>query len=98
MEPIDPRIDPRLVPSGSRAVVVAEHQDEYRDLPSVVTPPIFQEGSKQVVMTWQQTITRWTFTDAERKRIAEGEDVYITIVGVPIRPFFATVGVVDWTK
>ncbi len=94
MEPVDPRIDPRLVPADSKAIVVAEHQDEYRNLPSVVTPMLMTETG--VRANW--TITRWTFTDDERKQIAEGEDVFITIVGVPIRPFFATVGVVDWNK
>lgn len=38
MEIVDPRIDPALVPEGSKAVVIAEHQDEYRDLPSIRTP------------------------------------------------------------
>jgi hypothetical protein len=97
MEPIDPRIDPRLVPPGSKAVVVAEHQDEYRNLPSIVTPQRYDATNGRVTRP-NETITRWTFTDDERRRIAKGEDLYITIVGVPIRPFFATVGVVDWSK
>ena len=85
MEPVDPCIDVRLVRSGSRPIVVAEKQDEYRDLPSVKT-------------TQAQTITRWTFTDEERRRIFEGEDLYITILGQgAINPIMPTVGVVDWT-
>ena len=35
MEIVDARVDPALVPDGSRAVVIAEHQNEYRDLPSM---------------------------------------------------------------
>lgn len=53
MDIVDPCVDPRLVPQGSRAVVIAEHQTEYPDLPSVRTP----DG---------QVITRWALTDAER--------------------------------
>lgn len=86
MEICDPRVHPSLVPEGSRAVVIAEHQEEYRDLPSVRTP----DG---------QVITRWSLTDAERKAIFYGEDIYITILSAgPINPLFATVGPVDWTK
>ncbi len=84
MEIADPRIDPALVPAKSRAVVIAEHQDAYRDLPSVRTP-----GG--------QVITRWTLTDEERKAIFHGEDVYVTILSTgAINPLFVTIGPVDW--
>ena len=84
MEPIDPRVDPSLLPDGSKAVVIAEHQAQYADLPSVRTP----KG---------QVITRWRLSIDERKRIVQGEDVYITILsGGGINPLFATVGVVNW--
>lgn len=66
MEIVDPRIDPRLVPDGSRAVVIAEHQAEYRDLPSVRTPNGY-------------VITRWSLSDEERRAILEGQDVFVTI-------------------
>lgn len=86
MDIVDPRIDPRLVPPGSKAFVIAEHQAEYRDLPSVRTP----DG---------QVITRWRFTDEERRRVLAGEDLFITILSHgAINPLFATVGPVDWTK
>lgn len=94
MEPIDPRIDPRLVPTGSKAIIVAEHQDEYRNLPSILTPIEVRNR----VVTPNKTISRWTFTDAERIAIAQGEDIYVTIIGVPIRPYFVTTGPVDWKK
>jgi len=84
MDIVDPRVDPCLVPEGSRAMVIAEHQPEYRDLPSIRTPNGY-------------VITRWSFTDDERKAIAAGEDVYITLLSHgAINPLFATVGVVDW--
>lgn len=86
MEIVDPRVDPRLVPEGSRAVVIAEHQEKYRNLPSVRTPD-------------HQVITRWHLTDEERRRIFYGEDVYVTILCAgAINPLFATVGPMDWTK
>ena len=83
MEIADPRIDPALVPAGSRAIVIAEKQDEYRDLPSVRTP-----GG--------QVITRWALTD-ERRAIFHGEDIFVTILSHgAINPLFVTVGPVDW--
>jgi hypothetical protein len=86
MEIVDPRVDPSLVPEGSRAIVIAEHQEEYRDLPSIRTP----DG---------QVITRWTLSDEERLRILAGEDIYITLLSHgQINPLFATVGTVDWKK
>lgn len=86
MEIADPRIDPRLVPDGSRAVVIAEHQDEYRDLPSVRTPNGY-------------VITRWTLSDEERAAIVRGEDVFVTLLSFgTINPMFVTIGPVDWTR
>lgn len=86
MEIVDPRIHPSLVPNGSRAVVIAEHQDEYRDLPSVRTP----NG---------QVITRWSLSDEERAAILRGEDIFVTILSHgAINPLFVTVGPVDWTQ
>ena len=85
MEIADPRIDPSLVPPGSIARVMNGPQgNEYRDLPSVITPT-------------RRVITRWVPTDEERQRIAAGEDIYVTLVGLPINPLFVTVGPCDWT-
>lgn len=96
MKPVDPRIDPALVPPGSRAVVIAEHQDEYIDLPSVRTPAVF-DGDKMRIPPY--AITRWELTLEERAAIVRGEDIYITIVSAgTINPLFATVGPVDWGK
>lgn len=84
MEIVDPRIDPALVPPGSKAVVIAEHQDEYRDLPSVRTP----NG---------QVITRWSPSLEERAAIIRGDDIFVTILSHgQINPLFVTVGPVDW--
>lgn len=84
MEIVDPRVHPGLVPDGSRAVVIAEHQAEYRDLPSIRTP----DG---------QVITRWTLTDDERAAVLRGEDIYVTLLSHgSINPLFVTVGPVNW--
>ena len=84
MDIVDPRVNPALVPDGSRPIVIAEHQDEYRDLPCIRTP----DG---------QVITRWTFSAEERAAIAAGEDLYITILAAgSINPLYATVGPVNW--
>jgi hypothetical protein len=85
VEIVDPRVNPALVPDGSRAVVIAEHQtNDYRELPSIRTP----DG---------QVITRWTLSDEERLAIVRGEDIYITLLSYgPINPLFATVGPVNW--
>lgn len=86
MEIVDPRVDPSLVPAGSKAVVIAEHQEEYRDLPSIRTPNGY-------------VITRWSLSDEERAAIVRGEDIYITLLAHgAINPLFATVGPVDWTR
>lgn len=86
MEISDPRVPPQLVPSGSRAVVIAEHQAEFLDLPSIRTP----RG---------QVITRWTPTPAEREAVARGEDVYVTLLSRgAINPLFVTIGPVNWAE
>lgn len=84
MQPVDPRIDPALVPAGSRAIVIAEHQDEFMDLPSVCTP----DG---------KIITRWRLTEEEREALLSGQDVFLTIwSGGAIQPVYLSVGPCDW--
>jgi hypothetical protein len=87
MEPVDPRIDPRLVPDGSRAAVVAEHQEDYVNLPSIITPA----GT---------VISRWTLTDEERRLILEGEDIFLSCYtfGHPLQPVLLNVGPLDYSK
>ena len=86
MEIVDPRVDPALIPEGSRPHIYnGPRGDEYRDLPSIRTP----DG---------KVVTRWTFTDAERAAILRGEDVYLTICtfNTPLQPVLLTVGPIDW--
>lgn len=86
MEITDPRVPPAAVPAGSRPVVIAKHQEEYLDLPSIRTP-------------MGHVITRWRPTEDERQQILEGEDLYLTIstFNQPLQPVMLTVGPVDWT-
>ena len=96
MKPIDPRIDPALVPPGSRAVVMAEHQDEYIDLPSVRTPSVMHKGRMLVP---PYVITRWELTDEERAAIVKGEDIFVTIISAgSINPLFVTAGPCNWGR
>ena len=84
MEAVDPRIDPSLVPAGSRPVVIAKDQLQYVPLPSVRTP----HG---------QVITRWSMSEAERAAILRGEDIYLTIWSHgAICPVHLSVGPCDW--
>ena len=86
MNSTDPRVPPSLVPEGSRALVIPEHQDEYQDLPAILTP----NG---------QIITRWSLSLEERAAIVRGEDIYVTVLSKTlINPFYVTVGPVDWTQ
>jgi hypothetical protein len=87
MDIVDPRVDPALVPAGSRPQVInGPRGDEYRDLPSIRTP----DG---------QVITRWSLSEAERAAIVRGEDIYVTLLSAgAINPFFVTVGPVDWRE
>ena len=80
------RVPPATVPAGSHPVVIAEHQEQYLDLPSIRTPS-------------GHVITRWRPTEDERRQILVGEDLYLTIstFNTPLQPVMLTVGPVDWT-
>lgn len=85
MTPVDPCIDPRTVPEGSRPILIAKNQDEFITLPAVVTPN-------------HTVITRWSLTEEERVAILAGAEIFLTIIGTPIRPVWLSVGPLDWTK
>ena len=63
-------------------------QPEYQDLPA-----LRHEGPERNVMT------RWTFTDDERKLIAAGEDLWLEQLtfGQTFQPQRPSVGVPEWT-
>ncbi len=66
-------------PISSRAddeVMVAEEQHEFRTCPA--TP--YQDGGAPA---W---LVRWTFTPDERRRIAAGEDIALSLAGQQLTP------------
>jgi hypothetical protein len=84
MDVIDPRVPADLLPANCRALIVAEHQEEYVNVPAIVTP----RG---------QVITRWELTDDERRAIFEGADVFVTLLSAGrISPFRVSIGPIDW--
>lgn len=75
-------------------ITIAEEQEEYAPLTAApVTFVTFSDGSKAVV-------SRWTFTDEERARIAAGDDLYVTLLtfGRRMQPISLTVGVPDFVE
>lgn len=63
---------------GAAQVVYAEHQPEYLPLPSIRYP-----GNPQGPVT-----SRWSFTEEERRAIADGADLYLTLLTFhqPLQP------------
>jgi len=85
MDVVDPRVDPRLVPEGSKAHVLNGPKKEWKDLPTVRTPNGY-------------VVTRWSLSDEERAAILAGQDIFVTLVSFgPINPLFVSVGPCDWT-
>lgn len=79
MRAIAPRIE------GCREVTLAEHQLEYA--PITVALIQYESGGDGVM-------TRWRLDDAERARIAAGEDIYLGLLtfGKPMQPISMCVG------
>lgn len=71
MKPISP-----VIPNEShKEIIVAEHQDEYQNLPSIR----LDDGS---------ILSRWKLTDEERQTVAETGDIYLVMqtFGKPVTP------------
>lgn len=75
-------VAPRL---GLPEVMMAEEQEEYMTL--CVSPIQYEDGSSGV-------ITRWRLDDEDRRRIAAGEDIFLTLLtfGHPMPPVAIQVG------
>jgi hypothetical protein len=91
MNVTDPCVPVELVPEGSVPRIINGPNNEYQDLPCVITPQPCR------------LITRWTPTPEERTAVLNGEDIYVTLLihdsmQTAINPMFVTVGPVDWTK
>lgn len=85
MEPSDPRVDPSLVPEGSRPVIMGKDQPEYLPLPAIKTP----DG---------KVITRWKPSAEDLRKLAAGEDVFVTLwtFGQPMNPIHVAIGPSNW--
>jgi hypothetical protein len=83
VRPVAPR-------TGAPEVQVAEEQEEYAPLAMAVY--LDPAGTRML-------LSRWTFTDEERRRIAAGEDLYVHQLnfGGGITPFGCQVGPEGWT-
>lgn len=79
MRPIAPRID------GAEEITIAENQHEYMTITGALVR--YEDAPGRI-----DIVTRWTFTPEERRRIANGEDIYLGVVGVSMVPHWLKVG------
>ena len=71
MKPVSP-----VIPNEShKEIIVAEHQDEYQNLPSIR-------------LADQSILTRWELTDEEKAIVAETGSIYLLMhtFGKPVTP------------
>lgn len=86
MNPTDPCIPLKRLPSESRAIIIGKNQVGYIPLPAIQTPN-------------NLVITRWSLDEDERRKILEGSDVFITFLSNgKLNPMSVQVGLGDWTK
>jgi hypothetical protein len=76
--------------TGAPEVHVARDQEEYLE----ICAALYEVDGIPALLT------RWTFTEEERRRIAEGEDLYLGVLtfGQPMQPVMIQVGPEGWTK
>lgn len=86
MEPIKPNADLFVLPAGTREAKYAEHQPEYRTLPSLVTP----DG---------KVISAWKPDADELARLNKGEPITLVCYTFnrPLQPVCLAVGGLDLT-
>lgn len=82
MRPVSPRV-------GFPEVMVAEDQPEYFPLAAALIR--YEDGTRA-------HLTRWTFSDEDRAKIAAGEDLYLVqlTAGGPMTPVSLEVGRPTW--
>lgn len=74
---------------GVPEIAIAQNQLDYQELTAGVL--YFSDGS-------QGLLTRWRLTDEEKEAIAQGEDLYVTILtfGQPMQPIMLHVSKPDY--
>jgi len=83
--------------TGAEEVTLAEDQTEYKPLVAARYDVQFSPGHEPA----RALLTRWRLTEDERRRIAEGEDIYLACLtfGDPLQPLMMQVGArapTDW--
>lgn len=78
--------------TGAPEVTIAENQVEYK--PVVAALYVHPQFGNAPVL-----LTRWRLNDEDRRRIAEGGDLYISLMtfGHPMQPITVQVGPAGWT-
>jgi hypothetical protein len=76
---------------GLPEITVAEDQHEYLTLTAALVE--WDDGSRGI-------LTRWRLTHNEKERVANGEDLYITVLtfGQPLQPIAVVVGEPDYVR
>lgn len=77
--------------TGVPEVTVAEEQEEY----APITVGVYGDNRELGPRT---LLTRWRLSDEDRRRIAEGEDLYVAVVtyGQPMQPLHVQIGPDGW--
>lgn len=80
--PVAPRV-------GFPEIMLAEEQEEY--LTCCVAQVTYNDGSRALM-------TRWRLSDEERAKIADGEDIYLSLhtFGQPMQPITLEIGRPEW--
>jgi hypothetical protein len=78
MDYLEPKDGPVFEGQGATEVVFAKNQPQYKPLRCSVDD---SRGDRRVT-------SRWTLTDEQRKAIANGADIYLTLLthGNPLQP------------
>lgn len=74
---LDPKNGPVVDGLEEKEIVYAKHQEQYTPLRTLVSAG-----------TQRRVFSRWTFTDEQRKAIADGADVFLELLtfGHPLQP------------
>jgi hypothetical protein len=77
--------------TGAGEITIAEDQLEYKPLVGA----LYENQQGHTII-----LTRWRFTAEDRRRIAEGEDLYLGIMtfGAPLQPIDISVGPDRWVS
>lgn len=87
MRPISPRI------YGADEIMMAADQHDYMELVAAIVVKEREDALLVGDARVDTRVVRWTFSDDERKAIAEGADMYFaTIAGLPLTPHHLRVG------